>query len=178
MTKLIGLVAGLALLATIVYFGWFQKPSVDAQPQTGTAGETTTATVSPGGDSWPRATGSPAEQAAATADALAEADALAVQGEYEGAMAVIGPHAAAGDEKALSMMGELNVQRQLKDRQERIGYLVKRLSEVPEENTAQRYAIVRDLGKLSPTDTDLAALRELYGELFMDELEAGLLQGQ
>lgn len=176
MTKLIGLIAGIALLAAIVYFGWFNQPDVEAPPQAAAAGDAT-ATVSPGGDSWARSTATAEEQAKA-AEALAEAESLAVQGEYESAMAVAAPLAAAGDAEATAMMGDLNVQRHAKNRQERIGYLVQRLSEVPEENTAQRYAIVRDLVKLSPTDTDLAALRELYGELFMDELEAGLLLGQ
>jgi len=107
--------------------------------------------------------------------AVEEAHTKAAEGSLAEAMAALAPHAAEGDEEAQQLMGELNVLRLEKQREERIDYLVKQLSSVPEENTAQRYAIVRELAQLKPRDSELQALRELYGELLIDEVEAGLL---
>lgn len=177
MIKFVGVLTGAALLAALVYFAWFSGSGGDVQPQAESESGMGS-TVSPRGDSPPRATPSADGRAEATADAISEAHSLAMQGELEKAMALVGPHAAAGDAEALAVMGELNVQRHVNNRQERIAYLVKRLSEVPEENTAQRYAIMRELAKLSPENADFVVLRELYGELFVDELEEGLLLGQ
>lgn len=116
-----------------------------------------------------------AEQKAAALQTMFEAEALAAQGDIASAMERAAPLAAAGDKEALALMGRLNVERTERKRQERVLWLAEQLSKAPEGATAQRYAIMRELARLQPSNPDFVRLRELYGELFVDELEEGLL---
>jgi hypothetical protein len=119
--------------------------------------------------------GADAEQKAAALQTMFEAEALAAQGEIASAMERAAPLAASGDQEALALMGRLNVERTERKRQERVLWLAEQLAKAPEDSTAQRYAIMRELARLQPSNPDFARLRELYGELFVEELEEGLL---
>lgn len=163
----------LVVLTAVAYFVWPESEPV------ATDGSTTP-------DSVVESRGQPASgtrgasetgvDTAATLQAISEAQVQADSGDVGKAMETLAPHAAAGDAEARDLMGALNVQRLEDARRERVAYLVQTLSRAPEDATAQRFAILRELATLSPNDRDFAELRELYGELFIDELEAGLLR--
>lgn len=163
----------LVVLAAVAYFVWPRNEPVATDGAT-TQDSPIDSRAQP--VSGTRDTREPVVDTAATLQAISEAQVQADDGEVGKAMETLAPHAAAGDAEARELMGALNVQRLEDARRERVAYLVQTLSRAPEDATAQRFAILRELATLSPNDQDFAELRELYGELFIDELEAGLLR--
>jgi hypothetical protein len=176
MNKILAGLAVLVIAGGLAYAFWPAAPAApDAAPDASSStapGPVTPAATRRSGDSR-----EPAElDTEAAMQAVRKAESMAAEGQVDQAMATLAPHAAAGDAESVELLGTLNILRHEDQRRERVAFLVQQLSRAPEDATAQRFAILRELSRLAPNDQDFAELRELYGELFVDELEAGLLK--